>query len=152
MTHNMADEELDLGWRMRVASGINDLKREVYATAREHGWWDDPNPNIGEKIALIHSEASEALEAVRDDVAPLQAIVYEYPAVFAAQHGLNTVSMYPDVDGTMGKPVGVASEMADIIIRVLDTCEHFGIPVTRALVEKHAYNKTRSHRHGDKRF
>ena len=37
---------------------------DVHLTARQKGWWDWPR-NDAEAIALMHSELSEALEALR---------------------------------------------------------------------------------------
>jgi len=48
------------------------------------------------------------------------------------------------------KPEGFAAELADVIIRVLDTAGALGLDMERALSLKHEYNKTRPHRHGDK--
>ena len=44
---------------------INDLIRECHCVAKGKGWWDDLR-NDGELIALMHSELSEALEAMRN--------------------------------------------------------------------------------------
>ncbi len=44
---------------------INDLAEEVHEIAKSKGFWDAPR-NMGEMIALMHSELSEALEAYRD--------------------------------------------------------------------------------------
>jgi NTP pyrophosphatase (non-canonical NTP hydrolase) len=38
---------------------------ECHKIAKEKGWWDTPR-NDGELIALMHSELSEALEAMRN--------------------------------------------------------------------------------------
>ncbi|MDD5019748.1 MAG: MazG nucleotide pyrophosphohydrolase domain-containing protein [Candidatus Omnitrophica bacterium] len=38
-----------------------------HATAKEKGWWDFERSD-GELIALMHSELSEALEALRNDL------------------------------------------------------------------------------------
>jgi len=45
--------------------GINDFIRECHRIAREKGWWEKER-NDGELIALMHSELSEALEAMRE--------------------------------------------------------------------------------------
>ena len=47
-------------------------------------------------------------------------------------------------------PEGIAVEMADCIIRILDWCGKEGIDIEAILEEKHAYNKTRPYRHGGK--
>lgn len=41
------------------------MQREVHETAIAKGWWDEGRGH-GEIIALIHSELSEALEAIRN--------------------------------------------------------------------------------------
>jgi NTP pyrophosphatase (non-canonical NTP hydrolase) len=45
---------------------INTIAKEIHEIAKAHGWWDEER-SFGEVIALIHSEASEALEAYRED-------------------------------------------------------------------------------------
>jgi NTP pyrophosphatase (non-canonical NTP hydrolase) len=45
---------------------IEDLVKEAHDCAVTHGFWE-ASENIGEKLALIHSEVSEALEAYRKD-------------------------------------------------------------------------------------
>lgn len=43
---------------------ISDLIIDAHRTAREHGWWETDRNNY-ELMALIHSEISEAVEALR---------------------------------------------------------------------------------------
>lgn len=46
---------------------INDFIKICYATAKAKGWWDKERSE-GELIALMHSELSEALEAMRNNL------------------------------------------------------------------------------------
>lgn len=47
-----------------------------------------------------------------------------------------------------GKPEGMAVEMIDCIIRILDWCGYAKVDVEKVLEEKHAYNVTRPYKHG----
>ena len=100
---------------------LNQWAAEINANAKEHGWWDEPR-SFGEIIALCHSELSEALEADR---------VGE-----------------PMVWDNDGKPDGVAVEMADCMIRIMDWFGHVNMDLDEIISEKHEYNKTRPYKHG----
>jgi hypothetical protein len=143
-----------------VRRGVTTLAVAVSNTAHAHGWWDDDaaaDPLILPlKIALMHSELSEALEAWRNDTGHnMRAVKYEYPVTVASGIKSKTVLYAPRfvyADGTveLGKPVGVASELADTIIRILDTCATLDIPIAEALINKAEYNRSRPWRHGGK--
>lgn len=128
--------------------GMAIFKHAVHVTAKEKGWWTSGSRNFGEALSLIHSEISEALEAYRDGD-DIKDIGYEYPDTYDLKNGLDEV-VAVSTDGEP-KPVGVASELADVIIRIFDLAEGLGIPVVDALMEKHTYNLSRPHRHGGKR-
>lgn len=49
-----------------IVSVFNVLMERSHNTAEKHGFWDDPLQNApGVKLALMHSEISETLEAYR---------------------------------------------------------------------------------------
>lgn len=102
------------------------LSEEIHKNAVEHGWWDEPRED-GTCIALMHSELSEALEALR--------------------HG-NQLSDHIGDEGYSG----LEEELADVIIRIFDFAAHKNINVGGALVAKHEFNKKRPYRHGGKAF
>ena len=49
-----------------------------------------------------------------------------------------------------GKPEGIPIELADVIIRIADTCGRYGIDIEHAIKIKMEYNKTRPYKHGKK--
>jgi NTP pyrophosphatase (non-canonical NTP hydrolase) len=121
---------------------LSDLQQEVHQNAIDHGWWDEDR-TFGELIALVHSEASEALEEYRNGIAP-DMTYYKCNQKEGCKLG------YGCEDCRHGKPEGIPSELADIVIRILDLCGRYGINLERAIREKHRYNKTRPYKHGGK--
>ena len=105
---------------------LNDLAKEIYENAKAHGWWDKER-SFGDIIALCHSELSEALEEYRNDK----------PMIYY---------------GADKKPEGIAVELIDCVIRILDYCGHENIDVDKIMQIKHEYNKSRPYRHGDKKL
>jgi len=109
-------------------SSFTGMQKEVHENAKKHGWWKFPR-KFGELIALVHSELSEALEAYREVGDSIGKTYYS---------------------GEEKKPEGVPSELADVVIRVMDISERYGIDLASMIVEKHEFNKKREYRHGGK--
>lgn len=118
-------------------SSLKEIADRAHLTARGKGWWDAQTvpgdldrdkvvATIPEKLMLIVSEASEALEDYRVGK-------------------LDTTARESD-----GKPEGFATELADIVIRVMDLAGALGIDLEAEIVRKMDFNDTRSYRHGGK--
>jgi NTP pyrophosphatase (non-canonical NTP hydrolase) len=99
------------------------LAEAIHATAVSKGWWDTER-NDGEMIALIHSELSEMLEAIRK----------------------------PGPSEHIPEFSGVEEEAADVLIRLLDMSYARGWRIEEAVLAKMRFNETRPYRHGGKAF
>ena len=135
---------------------LTEFSKEVHQNAMDHGWWEK-EVTFGEVIALCHSELSEALQEYRDGM-PM-----EYRRCEFYRHQVSKIACEKEkcsANLTGGcderyisdKPEGVAVELADCILRILDYCGKEGIDIERILLEKHDYNKGRPYRHGGKRL
>lgn len=119
---------------------INLLADQIHQNNVEKGFYEDKK-NIGEMLALIHSEVSEALECDRKNKhceANLNVVIgWQLNEVFKPK-------FEEQVKDTFG------DELADIVIRVLDLAAFKGINLERHIEAKMRYNKLRPHKHGKK--
>lgn len=122
-----------------LASALRDAQDRVYAANEANGWFEDDR-TVGDDIALLHSEASEMLEAYRDGGLADQTKEVEHHDLGA---GVAGVTILP-------KPEGFGSEAADVFIRLLDTCKRRGVDLAFEFERKLSWNQARGHRHGGK--
>lgn len=100
-----------------IGQAVNGLVNTCHDQASTAGWWPDKvNFNVAEKLCLIHSEVSEAMEGVRKD--------------------LN--------DDHLPNRKMVEVELADAVIRIFDLAGAMELDLGGALAEKLEYNKHRA--------
>lgn len=124
---------------------FNEIAKEIHQNAVEHGWWDEPR-TFGEIVALCHSELSEALEEYRAG----RSMVWNRCGTDGVCDINGCMEDYKICKHRKGKPEGIAVEMADCIIRILDWAGKEGLDMDAIIREKMEYNKTRPYRHGGK--
>jgi NTP pyrophosphatase (non-canonical NTP hydrolase) len=99
------------------------LQKDAHAIAVSKGFWKEAAKTPLESLMLAVSELAEAAEEIRNDTKPLY----------------------------HGKTEGLAVEIADCILRLLDLAEHEKLPLVEALQVKNEYNRTREYLHGGKK-
>lgn len=117
------DDYYPCDWQLEKApyGYMTALALEIHLNSKAHGFWDDDR-STAETIALCHSELSEALEEARNG----NPLYYE----------------------ENGKPEGIATEMIDCVIRILDFLAYENVDVDDVLSKKMKYNETRPYKHG----
>lgn len=125
----VSEHEVDvvkqIEWEIVFITAFQHFAKMAHENAKDKGWWYDLNRNDGELICLMHSELSEALEALRNG----------------------------DVqDDHIPEFRGVEAELADTIIRIMDYGTARGLRIPEAIIAKMEYNKNRPFKHGGKEF
>ena len=101
-------------------TNYNELAKSIHENAVALGWWETKR-SLVEIIALIHSEFSEALKEYREE---------------------NPLLYYQIIDERTGskldgkKPEGIAVELADAVIRILDYCGKERIDIDEVITDR----------------
>ena len=102
--------------------GAQNLLEQCHGRALKAGWWTDLKTgdlkpvNVAEKLCLIHSEVSEAMEGDRKGL----------------------------MDDKLPHRSMLEVELADVVIRTFDLAGRLELDVVGAMIEKLAYNAERA--------
>jgi NTP pyrophosphatase (non-canonical NTP hydrolase) len=139
---------------------LNDFAKASYENAFNKGFYDAIaqvhavsnetlyDALIAQKLALIHSEVSEALEASRtDDKAGLH-----LPGSVFATVDYSELDEMPDEEFASAYRAKIKdtfeAELAGTLIRVFDLAGWLGVDLDRAVALEMRYNSTRPRKHG----
>lgn len=100
---------------MLLTLDVADLCARAHQNARRKGFYD-PEPSWDNRMALLHSEISEALEAHRKSTPGTE----HHPGL-------------PLLSSKLSGVLALEEEMADLLIRVFDLCGWLGIDLDSAL-------------------
>lgn len=109
---------------IRFRVGIAGVQFKAHETAKNKGWWIRHRDPL-ELVALMHEELSELGRAARNGD--------------------------PQSEKIPGH-TQMAEEAADVVIRLMDACQHWGIDLGAAVIAKMEYNESRPWRHGGLKF
>lgn len=132
---------------------LNDLVDKVHKTARSKGWWEDGERSLSEIVVLAHSELSEAIEAARSGLPEIALLDKDTGKIVSTSETMLLLRAgISKADTARYKPEGIAVELADCMIRIMD---YFGFKewdLEAVIKLKMSYNETRPHKHGGKAF
>jgi hypothetical protein len=106
---------------------LDNLAAATHRVHKARGWWDRPHKRYEDladdellllqvtKLAMVHSEVSEAVEALRTDA----------------------------MDDKLPQFRAIDVELVDQLIRIMDFCGQYGTPIDEIWAAKEAYNSVR---------
>lgn len=131
---------------------INELAKEIHEINVKNGFYEDKK-NIGEMLALIHSEVSEALECDRKDKYSDISLFYRIKTELERYQEIKKINdAFEPFKQSFEDAIKdtFEDELADIMIRVMDLAAFKSIDLEFHIKAKMKYNSLREYKHGKK--
>ena len=123
-----------------MKTNLNEVSKEVYEASKLKGF-DVKKENLGQTLCLIHSEISEALEAIRKNryanLSYFEIDDKKFSDIVSFESNFKTCIKDSFED-----------KIADTFIRLIDLVGAFDIDIDRHIELKRRYNSLREFKHG----
>jgi len=130
---------------------IQEISKQINVNAHEKGFWDK-GIDVPEKLMLIVSEVSEAMEADRKSAYfPKQYLGADEEATKRFLPSHTDVESFK-VDFEVSTKDTFEDELADAAIRIFDLAFEMGIDLSWHIQQKVRYNASRPKMHGGKKY
>lgn len=129
-------------------NGIRVLQEYCHSEARARGFHEDGDALREQSLSTADEALGKVLTAAQAERAGNRLLLIVGEVIEAHEEiraGRDLTETYHREDG---KPEGVPSEVADILIRLLDFAGEYGIDLAAITEEKLAFNSTRPYKHG----
>jgi NTP pyrophosphatase (non-canonical NTP hydrolase) len=120
MSETLSTENPSMTITHRFVTEFNELATRHHAMMVDRGFWEEEHEDAV-RLMLMVTELAEACEAIRHSNPP---------------------------DDKIPEFSGLESELADVILRIMDMAQARGLRVAEALLAKITYNATRGYKHG----
>jgi hypothetical protein len=128
--------------KLGFVSGIHAVSAWGHSVNRHNGFWEDL-----EALKAVASTAGPSMEAVA-----LREIVLGRIALIHSEgsEGVEAVRKHPVGTWTSTEKDSMVSEMAGTVVRIMDLCQWLGLPLGEAVIAEVNRNEKRGWKHGNK--
>lgn len=124
---------------------FNSIQKEVHESSKDKGWWQDYTDLL---IAIIRGDERNDMELLKtfQKSWQLSKIALMHSELSEAVEGIRDKSQTPDQHCPEFSQQEI--ELADVVIRAMDLSEKFKWRLGLAIIAKMRYNATRAYKHG----